>query len=105
MTRKKYNPGEPVVFRMSKHSPRPGPRAREVHPSRGGEDYAYVVDKFWVIEQVRTDGKLLLRTRRGKAHVIDSGDPSLRRLRWWERLFRRGRFPSLQSIPTAGEPG
>ncbi|MDB5300834.1 MAG: hypothetical protein JWO87_2497 [Phycisphaerales bacterium] len=95
---KQFHTGDPVVFRVAKRSTHPGPRAREVRPEPGGEGYHYHVDKFWTVVTVR-EGRLLVQTRRGKLHLVDSTDPDLRPAGWWERLAYRSRFPSLQSAP------
>ncbi|MEX0716209.1 MAG: hypothetical protein WD066_06475 [Planctomycetaceae bacterium] len=88
-----YKPGDPVVYRKSKFSNHPGPRAKSIDPAPRGETYSYVVDKFWTVAGVTEDERLLLRTRRGKEHVVNPGDPNLRHARWWERLFCAHRFP------------
>lgn len=90
-----YQPGDPVIYRMSKFSRQPGPRARNVIPAAHGDDYHYLVDKFWIVAEVRDDETLLLRTRRGKEHVVRYDDPHLRHASWWERLLYRHRFPRL----------
>ena len=95
-----FRPGSPVFDRVSKLSACPGPRARDVQPATKGDTYTYVVDKFWTVADVKDDGKLLLRTRRGKQHVVNVSDPQLRHPRWWERLFYRSRFPKL--LPNDG---
>jgi hypothetical protein len=89
-----YKPGDPVIFRVTKHSYRPGRRAQSIHPAPHGDAYTYQVDKFWVVADIRDDGKLLLlRTRRGKTHDIKADDPNLRHATWWERLWHSDRFP------------
>ncbi len=95
MFKTRYAIGDPVIFRMLKRSAHPGPRAEKIEPELRGEDYRYEVDKFWVVADVRTDGQLLLRTRRGKQHVLRGDDPNLRRPNWFERWIYRGRFPDL----------
>ena len=90
-----FQPGDWVVYRKTKHSPQPGPRAANVIAAEHGDDYTYTVDKYWIVEQVNDDGTLLLRTRRGKRHSIRPGDPSLRKARWWERRMHRERFESI----------
>jgi hypothetical protein len=60
-----------------------------------GEDYTYLLDKFWVVTALQSDGKVVVRTRRGKEHVLEPDDPSLRKAKWWERLLWRRRFPTL----------
>lgn len=96
MGKARYQPGDPVIYRMPKHSTRPGPRAIHVDPAPRGEMYTYEVDKFWVVAEVQHEGKqLLLRTRRGKEHVVDCDDPHLRRPGWIEWFMYRRRFPAL----------
>lgn len=85
--------GDFIVYRKAKHSTRPGPRAREIRASACGDDYAYHVDKFWVIVAVARDGQLVVRTRRGKEHLLRRDDPAVRKARWWERLVHLQRFP------------
>ena len=90
-----FQTGDWVVYRKTKHSPLPGPRADNVVPAQHGDDYTYTVDKYWIVDQVNDDGTLLLRTRRGKEHSIRPGDPNLRKARWWERRLYRNRFESI----------
>jgi hypothetical protein len=98
-----FKPGDPVVFRKSKRSSHPGPRAAHIDPEPRGEQYSYVVDKFWVVSEVRSDGSLLVRTRRGKTHVLRPDHPSLRRANLLDRLFRATRFPRLSDLPPVGQ--
>ena len=88
-----FQPGDIVVYAKEKHSTHPGPRARNVRPARRGEDYAYVVDKYWVV--VSNDGERLeLRTPGGKIHRIAPEDPHLRLATWRERIWLRLRASS-----------
>jgi len=89
----RLKPGDLVVYHKSKRSARPGPRARGVRPACRGEDYAYYVDKFWLVVAVDRKGTIVAETRRGKRHRLRPSDPALRRARWWERLLKRQRFP------------
>ena len=89
--------GDLVVFQKLKASSRPGPRAKIVSPAPHGETYTYLVDKLWIVEEVRGDGMLVLRTRRGKRHVVAANDARMHPPTWWQRLRFRGRFPRLQS--------
>ncbi|HUG90058.1 MAG TPA: hypothetical protein VML55_04440 [Planctomycetaceae bacterium] len=98
-----FQPGDWVIYRKEKHSTSPGPRAENIHAAPKGDDYYYQVDKFWVVAESRPDGKVVLRTRRGKTHLIKADDPHLRRARWWERLLYRHRFPSLSEGNGAAE--
>ena len=61
-----------------------------------------VVDKFWIVGQVLENGRLLLKTRRGKKHVVDHGDPNLRRATLWDRIRYKARFDHLQRATAAG---
>lgn len=90
-----FQPGDWVIYRKTKHSRLPGPRAENVIAAPHGDDYTYTVDKFWVVDTINRDGTLLLRTRRGKEHTVDAGDPNLRRANWWERWRYRDRFVSI----------
>jgi len=92
---RQYRRGDPVIFRVTKHSYRPGPRARNIHPAPLGESYSYAVDKFWTVAEELGDDMLLLRTRRGKIHRIHAQDPQLRHATWWERVRYGARFPQL----------
>lgn len=96
MPKRSFQVGDWVIYRKSKHSPSPGERAQEIFPAAHGEDYSYYVDKFWVVARVMPDGRLTLRTRRGKEHVIAPDDPNLRLARWWEKLFYRRRFQNVE---------
>jgi hypothetical protein len=94
-----YKPGDRIVYRMSKHSSHPTPRAVEVWPEPAGEFYSYDVLKYWVVSGVQADGRLVVTTRRGKRRLIHPDDPALRRATWWERLFCASRFPALPEQP------
>ena len=96
MTASKLSTGDWVIYRKQKISNSPGPRAKEVRASSGGETYQYMVDKFWVVEEVQDDG-LKLRTRRGKRNTISLDDPRLRIPSWWERLLYAGRFREVEN--------
>lgn len=87
-----FHAGDWVVYRKTKFSTHPGPRAQNVNPAQRGDLYAYTVDKFWVVVDVLSNGQLILQTRRGKEHIIRADDPNLHRARWWERLLYRRRF-------------
>ena len=60
----------------------------------------YEVDKFWVVAESRP-GEVLLITRRGKQHVVERGNPALRRPNWLRRRLYRDRFPKLEECLTA----
>jgi hypothetical protein len=93
-----WKPGDWAIYRKQKQSASPGPRAENVHPATAGETYSYVVDKHWVVDAVLDDGRLQLRTRRGKLHVVAADDPRLRRATWWERWLLADRFRSIEAL-------
>ena len=103
MARTAFKIGDPAVFRKQKTSEDPGPRARDIRPSKAGEDYTYFLDKLWVVEDILADGRLLVATRRGKRHLVDPDDPHLRRPNILERLRFGSRFPKLEDLPPRGE--
>ncbi len=90
-----YEVGDWVVYTQKKQSPAPGPRAKNINPSLHGELYSYQVDKYWVVAEVQNAEELVLKTRRGKPHIVSSSDIRLRKARWWERLFWKARFPNI----------
>ena len=90
-----FHPGDWVIYRKSKYSDQPGPRAQNVSPAQHGDKYAYTVDKYWIVTDIRDDGRLVLHTRRGKEHLLRADDPDLHLARWWERLIYRTRFTSI----------
>ena len=83
--------GDWVVYRKTKHSTTPGPRATNINPSPGGEEYSYQVDKYWIGAEVHSD-HFVLETRRGKRHEVSKDDPNLRRPSLWQRWWHRDRF-------------
>jgi hypothetical protein len=94
-----FAPGDRVIFRRTKFTRHPGPRARAIEATAHGDNYNYFIDKFWIVEQVLEDGTLSLRTRRGKTHVVRADDLNLRHATFWERLKYRARF---EPIPVSG---
>ena len=96
--RQVFKSGDPVIFRVTKQSTDPGPRALDVHPAPRGETYSYQVDKFWTVSSVDAQGLVLLVTRRGKQRSVSQDDVRLRHARWWERWFHASRFPKLHQI-------
>lgn len=92
---REYQVGDPVVYRKTKRSAHPGPRAEMVDAAPRGEDYVYEVDKYWVVAGHTDEGMLILRTRRGKQHIVGPDDPKLRPATFAERLFKGWRFPRI----------
>lgn len=89
--------GDKVVLTLDKFGVSPGRRAKNVSPSPHGELYTYQVDKYWLVTEVRNDGNLVVKTRRGKVHTISAGDPRLRKANWLERWLFAKRFPTLEN--------
>jgi hypothetical protein len=96
LKKRNFKPGDWVIFRKTKSTPHPGKRAENVVPAKGGDSYTYTVDKFWIVQEVRPDGNLVLRTRRGKLHTIPATDFSLRPANWWDRFRHRARFEAIE---------
>jgi len=88
-------PGDLVIYRKPKVSPRPGPRARNIQPTENGDNYCYEVDKFWTVAEVLDDGRLHAVTRTGKEVYLTPEDERLRKARLIERLRYRRRFPAV----------
>jgi hypothetical protein len=102
MSRRGFQEGDWVVYRRLKFTRHPGRRAHDVTASPHGDDYSYLVDKFWIVVNVLSDGKLTLRTRRGKTHVVEPNDPNLRHATLWDRIRYRQRFLELKGSTPPG---
>jgi hypothetical protein len=87
--------GDAIVYRKQKVSARPGPRAYEIQPSGKGDTYRYFVDKYWTVENVLRDGRIVVMTRTNKHHYLNAADPNLRKAGLIARLRHRERFPEL----------
>ncbi len=96
MWRRPFKAGDLVVFRRRKHTTHPGRRVQDVEATAHGDLYSYFVEKSWIVERVQADEKLLLKTRRGKTHVVDPVDANLRHASLWDRLRYRTRFAELR---------
>lgn len=97
-----FQPGDLIIYRKSKHSDCPGPRAANIQPAAHGDTYNYTVDKYWVVKEVHDDGTIIAGTRRGKHHNLSSDDPLLRRASLLQRLLYRGRFSGLEIDQESG---
>jgi hypothetical protein len=104
MSSHRYCLGDWVVYRKTKHSASPGPRAKEISPEPNGEAYSYCVEKFWTVTNVE-NGHVVLMTRRGKQHTVEADDPNLRHARWWEKLLYRDRFPQNPPVTVMRSAG
>jgi predicted transcriptional regulator of viral defense system len=90
----KIEVGDPIVYCKQKVSTHPGERAYEISPAENGDNYSYIVDKYWTVADVLEDN-LVAITRTNKHHLLRKDDPNLRRARIIERLRYRNRFPQL----------
>lgn len=93
---RKWSRGDWVVYRKSKRSRSPGPRAAHVNASSKGETYTYTVDKFWVVDQLLPEGQLLLRTSTGKTNVLAADDFNLRHASVLQRFLWRAKFQAAK---------
>ena len=87
--------GDKIVYTKTKISPFPGAKAYNVTAADKGENYTYLVDKYWVVEDVFADGRVMARTRRGKRNYVWLDDPNLRKAGVIESLIHRDWFPDL----------
>jgi hypothetical protein len=95
--------GDRVVYRKTKVSTRPGPRARDVHAAEHGDDYSYNVDKYWIVTGEVDDDTIEVMTRRGKIYRVPVDDPNLRKANTLEEIFRSSRFPKHPETKAGAE--
>lgn len=91
-----FRPGDLVVYRKTKHSTQPGPRAENIQPAANGDTYSYTVDKFWMVDDVLEDGTIVATTRRGKKNFLQPDNPMLKRANLIQRILYRARFAGLE---------
>ena len=87
------HPGDRIVYRKQKVSTHPSPHAYDIHPASQGDTYIYFIDKFWTVEKVLRDGRILVTTRTNKHHYLHPNDPNLHKAGWLARLLYWKRFP------------
>ena len=92
MRQRGYRRGDRVVYRRMKRKTHPSRRAQGIQPAVNGDDYSYYVEKFWVVSKVLENGRVLLRTPRGRMHIVAADDPKLRYANWIERIKYRANF-------------
>jgi len=102
---KRYTQGARVIYLKQKHSTHPSRKARDVHAAPKGELYDYVIEKCRVVELVRTDQQLVLRTPKGNLQVVSPTDPGLRPATWIERFRYRSRFAKAAQLAGSTDPG
>ena len=91
--------GSPVIYRKTKFSSDPGPRARSVSPSKHGDSYGYWVDKLWMVVDVSSPERVIVQTRQGKRIELNANDPNLRPASLLDRIRYWGRFPKIFHQP------
>lgn len=64
----------------------------DIQPEGKGEEYTYLVNKYWLVQEVSED-HLIARTRRGKRIEVRLDDPYLKPASLWDRLFKSHLFP------------
>ena len=87
--------GDPIVYRKQKFSTRPGARAYDISPAENGDNYSYIVDKYWKVADLLDNGTVVAVTRTNKRHYLRPDDLNLHRARMIERVRYRDRFPRL----------
>ena len=91
---REFKIGDYVIFRRLRSANRPSRKATRIRPSLRGESYAFVVNKYWIVDDLIDDEELvLLRTPKGKTISVSIHDPSLRHATIVERWLYRRRFP------------
>lgn len=93
---RQFETGDWVIFRKTKWSRTPGPRAENIAPASRGDLNTYTVDKFWIVKELHDDGTIVVQTRRGKEHIIATDSPCLRKANLLERWRYRSRFLAVE---------
>jgi hypothetical protein len=88
----RYSQGARVIYLKQEHGTQPKRKARDIHAAAKGELYDYVLEKCRIVEEVREDRQLVLRTPKGKLQVVRPDDPGLRPATLLERFRYRSRF-------------
>lgn len=96
MANRDFRKGDWVIYRKQKSSVSPGPRAQKLSPASKGETYNYIVEKYWIVDQVQEDGSIRIRTRKGKHNDVQADDPRLYKPRWWQRWLLASRFRAVE---------
>ncbi|MEX0321925.1 MAG: hypothetical protein AB3N63_07175 [Puniceicoccaceae bacterium] len=76
-----------ILYRKQVTSDKPGPRARDIQPSKRGDLYNYFVERIWQVVEVDADGTLVARGPKGKVHKLQQNDPRVHRIGWFKRLL------------------
>ncbi|MGL4555496.1 MAG: hypothetical protein ACRC33_30370 [Gemmataceae bacterium] len=96
-------PGAAIIYRRYRTATRLRRKAQDIFPSANGDSYTFAVDKYYRVEEVLPDGRVVVRTRRGKRRTLNPADPAMRRPSWWEWLWCWHRFPPAAPPPAGGD--
>jgi hypothetical protein len=100
-----YSVGDHVVYHKPKSSVHPGPRAEDIHPAEHGDDYSYLVDKYWTVSAIIDDETIEVTTRRGKRHQLRVDDPNLEKAGGLKHVLSKSKFPGLPGTDQEEEEG
>jgi len=101
----RYSQGARVIYLKQEHGTQPKRKARAVHAAAKGELYDYVIEKCRIVEEVREDLQLVLRTPKGNLQVVRPDDPGLRPATLLERFRYRSRFARAAQHAGSGSSG
>ena len=93
--RRKLEVGAPVIYRKLEISTCPSRDAYQVRPAERGEFYYYLTKKYWRVEAIRPDGRIVARSSFMEQFCLRPDDPNLRKANLIERLRYAARFPYL----------
>ena len=98
MEMRKLKQGDRVVYRKTEHAVHPAPNATTVLPAVHGEDYAYFVKKYGVVEREVDEHTLEIRTLQGKRYQVRRTNPALRRIPLFNWLRPFNRFSRMRDL-------
>ncbi len=93
MRRARFHPGDLVILLRTQHGSEPGPAAKGIAPSRGGDLYSYVVETYAIVVEVTDDDELVLESKSGDRFRVRHDDLNVRRAGFWDRWRHHDRFP------------
>ena len=88
----KLKVGDFIIVRKWKASTHPSPRAKDVFPTQYGDTYRYGIDKYWKVVEIVNDHTVVIETRRGKRHLIETDHVHLRKAGLFDKLLHGKRF-------------
>lgn len=94
----KFKKGDWVVYRKQKRGAIPTKRAINIHPFEKGEQYSYQIEKFWVVQDVLPDDKVILCTIKGNKKTVNTKDPGLYKASLLQRFFLRNKYRNIERV-------